>query len=242
MKPDHIIRVLGPIDVWRPDGALEVGGHNPRVLLGALVVSVGRTVSAEHLIDVVWGNEPPPCARGTLQAYVSRLRRLLGSESIRLADHGYVLDASNEQIDALRFERLVRTAHESADPARVLVLCQEALRMWRGVPFGDLADLDPFRLEAIRLDEMRMVAMEIQVEAELQLGDHDLMIGLLEAAVREYPYRERLWHLLIDALGHQGRRVEALRTSHELRDLLRGVGLEVGPALVDLEDRILAGD
>jgi DNA-binding SARP family transcriptional activator len=241
MSPHHIIRVLGPVDVWTPEGVREIGGHNPRAVLGALVVSVGRTVSADQLIDIVWGGDSPPGAQATLQAYVSRLRRVLGTESIRLVDHGYVLALATEQIDALRFEHLVRSAHDAVEPSRVRSLCREALGMWRGVPFGELADLDPFRLEAIRLDEIRLTAMEALVQAELHLGNHGLMIGSLEAAVREYPYRERLWYMLIEALAREGRRVEALRSCDELRKLLGGVGLEGGSALGELEDRILAG-
>lgn len=241
MRSCHVVRVLGPIDIWTPDGVREVGGRRARMLLGALVVSVGRTVSSDQLVEALWGDDPPACALNTLQSYVSRLRGMLGSDAVRLVDHAYVLDADVDTLDALRFEHLVRTAHGMDDPSEVRAMCHEALGLWRGAPFGDLADLDPFRLEALRLDELRVAAMESQLEAELALGRHDLVIGALEASVQENPYRERLWHLLIEALGHQGRRVEALRVCADLRALLASAGLEGGQALDELEERILQG-
>lgn len=242
MPSRYMVRVLGPIDIETPDGAVDVGGHHARVVLGALAVSVGRTVPADRLIDLLWGLEPPECAQGTLQSYVSRLRSLLGRDAIRLVDHGYVFDAGPDELDALRFEERVRSAVGCDDPMAARAACHDALSMWRGVPFGDLADRDPFRLEAIRLDELRLVAMETQIDADIRLGHSDLVTGALEAAVQENPYRERLWHLLVEALAQQGRRVEALRACSDLRRILVEVGLEPGEDLARLEQQILRGE
>ena len=109
------------------------------------------------------------------------------------------------------------------------------------MPFGELADVDPFRLEAMRLDELRMLAMETQLEAELEMNHPELVIGTLEAAVQESPYREHLWLMLIEALTRNGRRREALQACHELRSLLGEIGLEPGTSLIALEDRIVQG-
>jgi DNA-binding SARP family transcriptional activator len=202
-------------------------------------VSARHAVPVDQLAEVVWGAEPPPTGCETLQSHVSRLRRLLGAETIVMVDHAYLLDVAVEQVDALRFERLVdeAVAHRG-QPETARDLTHEALGLWRGVPFGDLADEEPFRLEALRLDQLRSAAMELRIEADIALGRAELVVGALEAAVEESPYREHLWYLLIDALSAQERRVEALRTCDRLRTLLREVGLVPGEELRRREERI----
>lgn len=236
------IRVLGPVDLQTPEGIVSFGGCLPRMLVGALAMAAGRIVSNDHLVEVLWGDDPPESAVNTLQSYISRLRRLLGYDAIHMIDHGYQLQVDTEDIDALQFERLIRAALDDATPPDVSrARCHEALGLWRGTPFGDLADVDPFRLEALRLDELRMVAMETQLEAELALHHPELVIGALDSAVQENPYRERLWYLLIEALSREGRRREALEACSRLRTTLGEVGLEGGPRLAELEDRIVQG-
>ena len=127
------------------------------------------------------------------------------------------------------------------DAEQVKRLCRDALHLWRGRPFGDLADDEPFKLEAYRLDELRLAAMELDLEADLALGHHDLIIGELEVAVEEHPYHERLWYLLIGALAASGRRVEALRECARVREVLADVGVQAGEELVSLESQILTG-
>ncbi len=147
----------------------------------------------------------------------------------------------SDQIDANRFEHLLIQATElHDDPARCKELCRQGLSLWRGTPFGELCDEEPFRLEALRLDEMRLAAMELSLEAELALGRHWLAVGELENAVEEYPYRERFWYLLIEALIQGGRRVEALRMCSRLREVLAEVGLAGEERLTEIEDRILS--
>lgn len=239
MRDRHMIRVLGPIDMLTPAGAQHVGGVCARRLLGALVISAGHAVPMDHLVDVVWPADPPPTALDTLQSHVSRLRRLLGGETIVLVDHAYVLVAGTDDVDALLFERLVSDALARRDePDQSRQSSHRALSLWRGVPFGDLADEEPFRLEALRLDEMRFAAMELRIEADMALGRTELVVGALESAVEEHPYRERLWYLLIDALADEGRRVEALRACDRLRGVLGEVGLVAGHELQQREDRI----
>jgi DNA-binding SARP family transcriptional activator len=153
-----------------------------------------------------------------------------------------MLIATADAVDALQFERLVRQAIDAkGEPEECRRLCRDALGLWRGVPFGDLGDEFPFRLEAIRLGEIRHATMELSFEAEIALGHHDLVVGAIEAAVEEYPFRERLWYLLIEALEHQERRREALRACHDFRKTLADAGLGPGRHLVELEERLLAG-
>ena len=240
MRNDQMIRVLGPIDVMTPAGPVGVGGRQPRALLGALVIGAGHAVSIDHLAEVLWGDGVPDSGVNTLQSYVSHLRHVLGAEVIVRTDHSYELTADPCNIDALIFEaRLAGTVESKVDPVERLARCREALGMWRGRPFGDLADDEPFKLETYRLEELRVAAMEHALEAELELGHHELIVGELESAVEEYPYRERLWHLLIRALAAGDRRVEAMRACSRLRSVLGEVGVEAGVELLDLEQRIL---
>ena len=242
MSDDRRIRVLGPIDVLTPSGSIAVGGRHVRALLGALVVGVGHAVPIDHLREVVWARDPPESADNTLQSIVSRLRHVLGAEAIVRVDGSYELTVAPATIDAVQFETLLADAASAQDDTeRSRPAGRAALALWRGRPFGDLADDEAFKLDSYRLDEMRLAAMEICLEADLALGNHELIVGELEAAVEENPYRERLWFLLIEALDADYRRVEALRACARLRGILAEVGVQASDELTLLEQRILEG-
>ena len=242
MQNDQMVRVLGPIDILTPAGPVAVGGPHARALLGALAIGAQHAVSIDSLKFVMWGDDPPDSACNTLQSYVSHLRHVLGAEAIIRVDHSYELTAGPQNIDGLVFERLVGDAVESKDrPEDRLSACREALALWRGRPFGELADEEGFRLEAYRLDGLRLVAMELGLGADLSLGHHEMVVGELESAVEEHPYREQLWYLLIEALTRCGRRVEALRACGRLRHELADVGVETADELIAIEQKILAG-
>jgi DNA-binding SARP family transcriptional activator len=239
---DLLIRVLGPIDARGPSGSIAVGGKQVRALLGALAIGGGRAVSIDHIHEVLWGDDPPESAENTLQSYISHLRNVLGGEAIVMVDHSYKLATKVVEIDAVVFERLVGEAADSREsPERCQDLCRRALVLWRGRPFGDLADDETFRLEAYRLDQLRLVVMELTLEADLMLGHDELVVGELEIAVAEHPYREHLWYLLIGALARTDRRVEAMRACSRLRAQLAEAGLEPSDHLVAMEQDILDG-
>jgi DNA-binding SARP family transcriptional activator len=242
MNDSTQIRVLGPVEIVTPAGdAVPMGGRQ-RSLLAALVISAGRAVPISSLQFVLWGDEPPPAADNTLQTYVSQLRHHLGHDAVVIVDHSYRLDVDADSIDSVRFERLLTQAtQERADHERCRLLCRQALELWRGRAFGDLADEESFVLEAYRLDELRLATMELELESELGLGRHELIIGELELAVDEHPYREGLWYLLIEALARSDRRVEALRACERLRRVLAEAGLDAGDRLVERERAILLG-
>ena len=240
MRFNDLIRVLGPIDLMTSAGPQTVGSGMNRRLLGALVLGAGRAVPISRLQWSLWGDHPPASAGNSIQTYVSRLRRLLGHDTIVRVDHSYRLDVGRDQIDAIRFEDLVLRATEiDDDPEQRRTVCREALGLWRGDPFGDLVDDEPFRLEAKRLDRLRITVMEFALESELALGHTEIAAAELESVIEEYPYRERLWYLLIEALLRDGQRVKALRIGHRLRDHLAAIGLEAGDELRELEARIL---
>lgn len=239
MEVGFLIRVLGPVDVVVPDGAVRIGSRNERAVLAGLVLAARRALPVDVLRDIVWTDEPPTSAEASIHTYVSRLRHLLGSDAIERADHSYRLNVSRSQIDAARFEDLVDEASAvRRDAPRCAELCREALGLWRGEPFGDLGDEEAFRLEAFRLEELRLVAMELALGAEIELGHHEIAAAELESAVREHPYREHLWYLLAEALERDGRRIEALRACEQLRSVLAEAGLEARPELTALEQRI----
>ncbi len=238
-----VIRVLGPVDVLTYAGDVAVGGRLERMLLGALAVAANHSVPTDELAQVLWGDDPPASRDNALQTYIFRLRRILGHHRISSENHSYKLHVARGDLDALDFEALVLEAMaERIDPQRRLVLCKQALGLWRGMPFGDFADQDPFRLEVLRLEELRLLAIELRLECEIVLGNEELVGGTLEALIEEYPYRERLWHLFVAALALAGRRVEALRACNNLRAVLGQVGLEPTIEILELEEAILAED
>lgn len=239
MEQRLLIRVLGPVDVQTADGVRPIGSRNERALLAGMVLAAGRSVPISLLAQAVWGEQPPGAADASIHTYVSRLRHLVGHETIELTDHSYRLVVGRDDVDATRFEDLVDAASRSRDdPVRCADLCRTALGLWRGVPFGDLGDDETFRLEGFRLEQLRLIVMELALGAEIELGHHEIAAAELESAVEEHPYRERLWYLLADALRRDGRRIEALRACNRLRVVLADAGLEPGPELVELERRI----
>lgn len=234
------VRVLGPVEASRGDILLKLGGPLEKKLLGVLAISPNRAVSIDALAQALWGDHPPASRDNSVQTYVSRLRGALGTAVIRSEDHSYELVVAAGELDSLVFADLARRIEAATGSAeRCVALCSRALALWRGRPFGDFADEDPFRIEVIRLEELRMAIVESQVRAEMLLGNEVLVVGLLEGLVVEYPYRERLWQLLMLALALSGRRVEALRAGHALWSSLADIGLVPGPAVRRIEEAIL---
>lgn len=237
-----MVRVLGSVDVTTADGPQAVGGQQARAVLALLAIGAGHEVTVDRLHQALWGDDLPGSADNTLQTYISDLRRILGADAIKRVDHAYALDIGSQNIDAVCFETLLgRAIVAKDDPEECSRLCRDALGLWRGRPFGDLANDEPFRLEAYRLDELRLATMELSFEADLALGNHELVVSELEVAIEEDPYREHLWYLLIEALAARGRRVDALRTCRRLRDMLAEVGVEASDDLRTIERRILEG-
>lgn len=237
----HAVRVLGPIDLVTDAGVVVPMGRIGRKLLGVLAISANHAVSADRLAEVIWRNSPPASRDNTLQTHVFRLREELGRDRIVSEGHSYCLRLDPGQLDAVEFERLTSLAASVRQkPSECVQLCRSALSLWRGVPFGEFADEDPFRLEAMRLDELRLFAMELKLESDLELGRAELVVGTLEALVDDYPYREGMWHLLITAMSRSGRRVEALRACNRLRGVLGEVGLEPSGEIGRLEEEILS--
>ena len=234
-------RLLGPLEVQEGDGTLPLGGAKQRAVLALLLLSANRVVARERLIDELWGDQPPETAVTTLQVYVSRLRKLLPERVLLSRPPGYVLSIEPDEFDLLRFESLVTEARK-ADLEHASQLLREALGLWRGPALAEFGG-EPFgRLEAGRLEDLRLVALEERIEADLALGRHADLVGELETLIPEQPHRERLRAQLIVALYRSSRQAEALAAYRDARGVLDELGIEPGARLRELERQVLAQD
>ncbi|MEU1737002.1 BTAD domain-containing putative transcriptional regulator [Streptosporangium sp. NPDC020145] len=217
--------LLGATEIRDAEGGpVPVGGPRTRALLALLALDAGRVVTVERLIDGLYGQETRGNAANALQAQVSRLRRLLGhAGTVEFTPAGYRLAVSPQKVDVHRFEALAargRRALEEGDAPRAAGLLREALALWRGPALSDV-DGAPFaRGQAVRLEELRLSAVEERVEAELAMGGHRALVAELTGLVAAHPLRERLRGQLMRALYGGGRQAEALAVYEEARRLL----------------------
>ena len=232
-------RILGPLEVDGPGGPMALGGQRQRALLAALLLEAGRVVPMDRLVDELWGEEPPRTATTSLHNSVSRLRRALGEELIETRAPGYLLKAEPEWIDATHFERLLRAARGAAPRERRELLVQ-ALSLWRGPALADFAFEQFAQAEIRRLEELRLVAVEERIDADLELGRHGDVVGELEALAAAHPLRESLRRQLMLALYRSGRQAEALDAYQEARArFVEELGIDPGPELRQLQAEIL---
>jgi predicted ATPase/DNA-binding SARP family transcriptional activator len=240
---DVRIGVLGPLLVERAGQPVRLDRAAWRRVLLVLVVHHGELVDDARLVDACWGDAPPSSATRTLRTHVSHLRRRLGSEVVARAGPGYRLALDPEALDAARFEALLRQGRShlrTDDPAAAVAVLESALSLWRGPALADVAD-EPFaRLEAARLEELRLVAAEELVAARLEAGVERDLVADARALATAQPERERGWELLLRALGAAGRPTEAHAVYREVRDrLVEELGTEPGPALRQEHRRLL---
>ena len=210
---------------------MAIGGAKLQLLLAVLVAHRASTLTPGQLCDALWGDAQPPTATTTLQSHLSRLRRILEPEAhIDGRDSRYVLRAPEGALDVDQFEQAIVPATTDVNAAAVKARLGEALARWRGPAFGELADNDWIRPEAVRLDEMRLAATERWIDARLQLGEDLELVGDLERLVAVHPLREAFWRQLMLSLYRSGRQAEALRRAADLSRLLREeLGLDLSP-------------
>ncbi|MFG6195855.1 BTAD domain-containing putative transcriptional regulator [Nonomuraea sp. JJY05] len=235
--------VLGPLAVWSADGEpVKVPEVKVRALLADLLVHAGHPVSADRLIEDLWGDRPPANAPGALRVKVSQLRRAVGG-LVAYRAPGYVLQVEPSFVDAGLFETLIGRAQRASGPQERAALLREALGLWRGDAYAEFAD-EPFAVAAVaRLGEQRLAALEELAEARLGLGEHVLLAAELASLVAEHPLRERLRAAHVRALYLAGRQSEALAGYEELRRRLsEELGLDPGPELAALHQAILRQD
>jgi DNA-binding SARP family transcriptional activator len=242
-------RLLGPLEVLDGDRVVAIGEGKREALLALLLINANEVVSAERLIDELWGERPPPTAAKSLQVHVSRLRKALGGAQagpVLTRAHGYVLRVADDELDTRMFERALddgRRRLAAGDAGRAAQRIAEAIGLWRGPPLSGL-EYEPFAQQEIaRLEELRVTAIELRTEAALALGEHARLVGELEALVRAHPLRERFRAQLMLALYRSGRQAEALEAYRNAWQELSGdLGLEPGEELRRLERAILEQD
>jgi DNA-binding SARP family transcriptional activator/tetratricopeptide (TPR) repeat protein len=243
-------RVLGPVELWSEGQRYNPGSTKARCVLAILLLNLSTVVPVDVLISRLWDTNPPPKARESLSAYVTRLRRVLGQvagDRVQLASraHGYVLEGDPEDVDLHRFRRLRRQASalaDSGDRDHAALLLREADALWHGQAlegiYGD-------SLERVRhgLEEERRAATLERIELELALGHHASLVVELQQLSDSFPLDEAFIAHHVNALYLSGRVSDALGVYWETRmRLISELGTEPGPALAELHQRILRRD
>src|SRR6266545_4146664 len=251
-------RILGSLEVYDNGRPLSLGGHQQRALLALLLLRANQVVPVDEIVEDLWGARPPPSATKSVQALVSKLRRLLADEPDAQAGDasedgilltrspGYVLTVVPGELDLHRFQALTEEGRRALAVGRAEDAAEkmrEALGLWRGPPLAELAYDSFAQVDIARLEELRLSALEERIEADLALGRHHDLIPEVEALVAENPLRERLRGQLMLALYRSGRQAEALQAYQRARHtLVDELGIEPGQALQRLEQAILQQD
>jgi len=241
--------VLGPLQLIVDGTDVPLGATKQRAVLAVLLINRNRAVSIDSLIDAAWQQQPPPEARGSLHAHISRLRRLVGSggadpAAVLVSAHpGYRLNAADEECDIGRFAGEQKAGIQAAAAGRFEDASghlSAALAEWRGPALEDLRDFQFVEAFAAALAEDKLVALTVRAEADIACGRAHSVVGELEALVAEHPYREPLWAQLITAYYLTERQYDALDTYGRLKATLADeLGIDPGPTLQNLHQRML---
>ena len=244
MSPRLDFRLLGPLEVRADGHPVDLGPARQRALLAVLLLHGNEVVSRDQLIDAVWGDAAPASAPNMIQVYVSRLRKALEREALVTQPPGYVLRVGAGELDRARFEVLLARAADAmgaADPGAARRRLDEAMALWRGPPLADFTYESFVQAEVARLEELRLEAVELRIDADLALGRQVGLVAELEHLVAAHPFRERLRGQLMLALYRSGRQAHALEAFRAARNtLVEELGLEPSPALRRIERAILA--
>jgi predicted ATPase/DNA-binding SARP family transcriptional activator len=245
--PAMEIRVLGALELRAEGEIVPVRRGRPRALLISLILRRGDRVSADTLIEELWGDKPPRNAVNALQILVSYLRRALsvGGEvvAIETVAGGYRLRAPDDALDATRFERAVAAATAAPGAEERLRLVDAALRLWRGSPLPEVAFQAYAQGEISRLDALRMAALELRAQSLVDVGRVGEAVVELQQLATEHPLHERFHAQLMTALYRTGRQAEALSVYDRARtDLVEQLGVDPGPELQSLWQAILRQD
>ncbi|MFI5689743.1 BTAD domain-containing putative transcriptional regulator [Streptomyces sp. NPDC051636] len=248
------VSAFGRMALWLPTGPLELGPPRRRAVLALLLINAGKVVSISSMVRSIWETEPPDHAIATLQSYVSRLRRMIadrplhgGAElQLEYRSPGYLLNAMPEHVDVMRFESAVGqglAAQRRGDLPETFALASVALRLWTAPPFEDLTGYEFAAQEAVRLDQLRLAAVEARAAVAFALGRSEEVLPGLEREVADHPTRERLVYQLMRSQYHNGRQADALRLFERTRQYLADeLGADVSPQLRQVHEEILHHD
>lgn len=242
-------RILGPLEVWTGQAWDGIGAAKWRALLAVLLLNQAQAVSTDRLIAELWGDEPPDRAANLISVYVFRLRRVIGDPDGRVLTTrapGYQLLLDPGDLDAGRFEELVgqgRRAMAAGDFQRAAEVLAEALGLWRGRALADVPPSALVTAEVGRLEESRLAALELRIEADVGCGLHAQLVPELRRLLSDQPLREGLWSLLIRALDGAGRHAEALAAYGQARQVIADeLGVDPGAELQRLYHKMLTAD
>jgi predicted ATPase/DNA-binding SARP family transcriptional activator len=244
VSADVRFRVLGPVVYAEGVAGSALGGRRQRSLLAMLIARAGKAVEADVLVEAVWGDAAPNRPLSSVQTYVSSLRRVL-TEPIEHTGIGYRLQASPYTVDSTVFERLLEAAEKELerDPTLAIDLLDQALGLWRGSAFEDVADAPGLRLDAGRLNALRVDALEARMRAGLACGDTTGLAACMEPWLEPHMLRESFVASFVSVLAAEERQAEALRVLDKTRTMLREeLGVSLGPSLQKLEDQLLHQD
>ena len=246
-------RVLGQLRVLRDGLSVDLRRPRSRELLAFLLLRAGKNVATDELLDALWPDKDPDAARRSLWVHVSNLRKALepdrvpgnGSGVLVTAGKDYSLRVEPTLIDAVRFESRILEARSlrGSDVMQARTLIDDALSLWTGPPYADLAYVEFVQVEIRRLEELRLSALEDRLRAALDMGDHRAVLDEVRHLIDEHPLRESLRGIEMLAWYRAGEQTKALRCYQEIRLRLSDeLGILPSPALQRLEDRILLQD
>ena len=245
-------RILGPLEVTDGGEPIDIGSRQQRGLLALLLLNANQFVATERILDELWHDDPSGKER-TLWVYISRLRSVLEpgrqaharSDVLVTRDHGYSLIVDDADVDANRFAELVAAGNRQLndDPDEAARLLSNGLDLWRGAALEDFRYDNFAQADTARLDELRIVATEDRIDADIRAMRHRSVLGELEKLVLDHPHRERLLSLQMISLYRSGRQADALRAFERYR---RTVGDELGivpsPDLRRIQEQVLLHD
>jgi DNA-binding SARP family transcriptional activator len=242
-------RILGPLEVWTGQDWGGIGAPKWRALLAVLLLNRGQAVSTDRLTAELWGDGPPDKAANLVSVYVFRLRRVLGDPKghvLTTRAPGYQLLIDPGEVDAGRFEALARQGRQAlatGDARGAAEVLAEALGLWRGRALADIPASALVTAEADRLEESRLAALELRIEADIGCGRQAQLVPELRRLLSDHPLREGLWTLLIRALDGAGRHAEALAAYGQAREVISAeLGVDPGPELQRLYQAMLTAD
>ncbi|MGX4732108.1 BTAD domain-containing putative transcriptional regulator [Kitasatospora griseola] len=236
------VDLLGPLELTDDGISIHLPGEKLRAIMATLALSPRMSVSSSELIDELWGERLTRNAANSLQSHVARLRRILAERSgkpqlrnlIETTHSGYVLRVDPDLVDAQRFSRIVAglEGYRREPPQRIVELLTEGLALWRGPALLDAGHGMICRTAYVRLEETRLVALELLIDAKLEVGQSQIVVPEIEQLCLQHPLRERFCEQLMTALYLSGRQADALDVFHRTRHrLTNDLGLEPSPRL-----------